>query len=70
MAKELQVGDRLHSVAGTATVEGITEFPEREAYNLVVQDFATYFVEQPRLLVHDNTARQVTAALVPGLVEE
>ena len=32
-------------------------------------DTDTYFAEQARLLVHDNTARRVTTALVPGLLE-
>ena len=70
MAKELQSGDRLHGLAGAVTVAGVTERPSSPAYNLVVEGFATYFVGQSRLLVHDNTARQVTAARLPGLIEE
>jgi len=70
MAKELQPGDRLHGLAGAVTVGEITEGPDSPAHNLVVEDFGTYFVGPPRLLVHDNTVRQVTAARLPGLIEQ
>ena len=39
----------------------------REAYNLVVVDFDTYFVGDKRILVHDNQPLAETAAAVPGL---
>ena len=38
----------------------------RVAYNLIVADFSTYFVAERGLLVHDNTPRKPTAALLPG----
>ena len=39
-------------------------------YNLVVADFHTYFVGHSKILSHDNTVRDATDAVVPGLVEE
>ena len=51
-------------------VDCVDDWTTCEAYNLVVHEFATYFVGGPRLLVHDNTARQVTGASVPGLADE
>lgn len=69
MAKELQPGNRLHGLTGAATIENVTQRPDSPAHNLVVEDFGTYFVGPPRLLVHDNTVRQVTAARLPELIE-
>ena len=43
---------------------------EDKAYDLVVDDFNTYFVGQQGLLVHDNAFRRPTRAIVPGLVED
>jgi hypothetical protein len=40
---------------------------EKEAHNLVVGDFNTYFVGDHGFLVHDNTYRRPTTALLPGL---
>ena len=37
------------------------------AYNLIVADFDSYFVGDAAILVHDNTPRQPTAAVLPGL---
>jgi Pretoxin HINT domain len=70
MAKELRAGDRLHGLFGAVVVDQLSDLGESPTHNLVVQDFATYFVGQPRLLSHDITARQVTTAVVPGLVDE
>ena len=68
MTKELSVGDRIHTPTGTVAISAIDEAPIEKAYNLVVADFNTYFVGEDRLLVHDNTLRQPTQAIVPGLV--
>ncbi|HEV2968361.1 MAG TPA: polymorphic toxin-type HINT domain-containing protein [Pirellulales bacterium] len=68
MAKELQVGDRVHCLDGSATVTAIAAEPPQSAYNLIVADFGTYFVGDGRILVHDNTPRLPTAAKVPGFV--
>ena len=39
------------------------------AYNLIVADFDSYFVGDSAILVHDNTPRQPTSAVLPGLVK-
>ena len=71
MAKLIEPGDQLHGIAGGLIVEEV-EFPkkEKEAYNLVVDDFATYFVGEAGILVHDNNYRKPTRAVVPGLIAE
>jgi hypothetical protein len=70
MAKELRVGDRLHSVSGGASIDYIEKGPKSEAHNLVVEGFNTYFVGKQRVLVHDNCPRRPTDAKVPGLRAE
>jgi Pretoxin HINT domain len=70
MAKELAAGDLLHSLNGAVRIEKVEPAGEDKAYNLVVDDFNTYFVGQQGLLVHDNEFRKPTRAIVPGLVEE
>jgi hypothetical protein len=69
MAKELEAGDLLHSLGGSVRVDKVEPAGEDKAYNLVVDDFNTYFVGQAGLLVHDNEFRKPTRAVVPGLVE-
>ena len=69
MAKNLKSGDQLHGVHGILVVSTIDPLPHKiEAHNLVVEDFGTYFVGNCGVLVHDNTYRQPTRAVVPGLV--
>lgn len=68
MAKEVMVGDHLHGVHGGVPVTYIEKGPESNAYNLVVADFNTYCIGDHRILVHDNLARRVTRAVVPGYV--
>jgi hypothetical protein len=71
MAKLLEVSDQLHGTAGILTVDGIDELvPMNQAHNLVIADWATYFVGEKGVLVHDNTYRAPTRALVPGLLPE
>lgn len=71
MAKLLKVGDQLHGVSGILTVEEIDEqVPVDQAHNLVVADWATYFAGEKGVLVHDNTYRAPTRALLPGLLPE
>jgi hypothetical protein len=45
----------------------VDDLPDAEAYNLVVDDFHTYFVGRLGLLVHDNNFRRPTTAVLPGL---
>ena len=70
MAKLLTTDDSLHCVGGSLPIESVEEAPVEAAYNLVVEDFATYFVGNCRLLVHDNTLRRPTLSVLPGLPQE
>ncbi len=67
MAKQLRVGDILHTVRGPLGIERVAETGQEEAYNLVVDGFGTFFVGAAGVLVHDNTIRQPTRSIVPGL---
>lgn len=67
MARELSVGDRLHTTQGAVEVEQIEPGPEAEAHNFVVAEFNNYFVGEIRLLAHDNSLRRHTDAVLPGL---
>lgn len=70
MAKELQTGQRLHTITGPLEIDAVSTVPGEPCYNLIVADFNTYFVSAEKVLVHDNNIRQVTSATVPGLVEQ
>jgi hypothetical protein len=75
LAKQLEVGARLHGISGSVPVANITEVktesgPNGISYNLIVADFNTYFVGEQGILVHDNTPRQPTSALLPGLLAD
>ncbi|MCC6125944.1 MAG: hypothetical protein IT426_13345 [Pirellulales bacterium] len=75
LAKQLEVGQILHAVSGGAPVESIEKVETDPSsagysYNLVVADFNTYFVGKQGILVHDNTPRWPTSALIPGLPAE
>jgi hypothetical protein len=72
MTKQLEIGNRVHTPSGGVLVEGIEKLkpdptPAGKTYNLVVADFHSYFVGDHGVLVHDNTPRPATAALLPGL---
>ena len=68
MAKEVSESASLHSVNGTARVSAVESANDAEAFNLVVADFNTYFVGEAGVLVHDNTFRRPTLAIIPGLI--
>jgi len=70
MAKELKDGDLLHSLNGAVRIDKVENAGEEKAYNLVVDEFNTYFVGQQGLLVHDNEFRRPTRAIVPGLTAD
>ncbi|HEY2413445.1 MAG TPA: polymorphic toxin-type HINT domain-containing protein [Pirellulaceae bacterium] len=70
MAKELRAGDFLHGLDSAIRIEKVEPAGEDNTYNLVVDDFNTYFVGQQGLLVHDNEFRKPTRAIVPGLLDE
>lgn len=66
-ASELQSGMLLHTACGPVPIVSVETGSEAETFNLVVADFATYFVGQQKVLSHDFTLRRATTALVPGL---
>ncbi len=70
LAKQLKVGDLLHTPNGSVVIDELAEAPAREAYNLVVGDFNSYFVGDRQLLVHDNSPLLESNVRVPGLVAE
>jgi hypothetical protein len=70
MTKNLKVGDLLHSLNGAVAIDQIEPDIQQVAYNLVVEKSHNYFVGNTALLVHDNVVRQVTPAVVPGLIAE
>jgi hypothetical protein len=74
MAKQIEAGLPLHGLSGAVSVVGVEEAPPAEAwyefsYNLIVDDFHTYFVGDNRILVHDNRlfAHDHTSSPLPGL---
>jgi hypothetical protein len=67
MAKELEKGGVLHGLNGATRIRSLSSAGDAEAYNLVVAEFATYFVGDSGLLVHDNTPRLPTQAVLPGI---
>ncbi len=69
-ARDLEEGMRLHTVEGTAEVRSVHPTGTEELHNLIVADFHTYFVTDAKILTHDNTIREPTDALVPGLIEQ
>ncbi|MHC4399776.1 MAG: polymorphic toxin-type HINT domain-containing protein [Planctomycetota bacterium] len=66
-ARDLEAGARLHTVEGTVPVRSVHGTGVEELHNLIVADFHTYFITEAKLLTHDNTIRQPTDVLVPGL---
>lgn len=70
MAKELTVGQRLHCLTGAQEITGLEERAEAAAFNLVVDDFATYFASESRVLLHDYTFPVPTGAVLPGYVPQ
>lgn len=67
MAKELKDGAVLHGVTGSSRIAIAKEAEPAEAYNLVVDEFNTYFVGESGLLVHDNTPRKPSKSKAPAL---
>ncbi len=75
MTKQLAAGSRLHALSGGVPVKTIEsleaeEVPGSLAYNLIVADYDNYFVGDGGVLVHDNTPRRPTAAILPGLTKQ
>ncbi len=70
VAGHLEPGMQLRGLEHNLAVDKVEQVPAKEVYNLVVSDFATYFVGSERLLVHDDSPLANTAALSPGLVAD
>ncbi|HTU24748.1 MAG TPA: polymorphic toxin-type HINT domain-containing protein [Pirellulales bacterium] len=66
LARELKVGDRLHTTAGWVEIESLRPLEADETHNLIVADFNTYFVGEDRVLTHDITIPQMVTGGVPG----
>lgn len=66
-SRELKPGMILHGASGPARIESVEPGETAETYNVVVADFNTYFVGDSKVFSHDNTVRQPTRAIVPGL---
>jgi hypothetical protein len=73
MSKQLETGAKFHGLSGGVPVENVekdesAQAQSQYAYNLIVAEFNTYFVGEHGILVHDNTPRRPTSALLPGLL--
>jgi hypothetical protein len=69
-ARLLEAGQGIHGVEGATNVGKVTEAPPAATYNFEVADFNNYFVGPDKLLTHDVTSRQPTAAALPGLLQQ
>ncbi len=69
-ARELEPGMELHRPSGSVRVTAVEASREEQTYNLIVADFNTYFVGENQILSHDNTIRETTDAIVPGLIDQ
>ena len=70
MAKFLRLGDSIHTLQGSQPVNSLAVAPPGDAFNLVVEDFGTYFVTEEGILVHDNEERSPTRVQTPGLLAQ
>lgn len=66
-ARDLQPGALLHTVAGNCSLTAVEPSLAAQTYNLVVDDFHSYFVGQVGLLVQDLPLPNSTNSVVPGL---
>ena len=67
LARELSVGDALHTAEGSARIDAIETSPVSETFNLEVDGTHSYFVGEQRVLSHDVTLRTDAAQPLPGL---
>ncbi len=56
MARDVQPGDRLRSLAGSVEVSAVERGLVQPVFNLKVQNGQTYFAGERKLLVHDSSA--------------
>ena len=69
-ARDLKPGMMVHGIQGSAAVISNEAGPTLPTFNLVMADNHNYFVGQSRLLTHDNTPRQTTSLIAPGVSAE
>lgn len=69
-ARHLRSGQELHCATGTVRVSLVQESTPEPTYNVVVEDFNTYFVGPEQVLTHDVMLRRPSRAIVPGLLRE
>jgi hypothetical protein len=67
MAKGLKPAVSLHALERPLEVTAIEKAEDVSCYNLVVDEFHTFFVGQSRLLVHDKNCPAPTTATIPGV---
>ena len=68
-ARDLTSGMPIHTVDGVVTVQSVNENGRAVTYNLIVADNSNYFVGKSRILSHDNSLREATQVVVPGLID-
>lgn len=67
LARQLKAGQRLFAVGEWVVIEGARVSAKNEpTYNLIVEDFHSYFVGSRRILSHDNTIRAATGMSAPA----
>jgi hypothetical protein len=66
MAKELKPAMALHALDRAMDVTAIEKAEDIACYNLIVDEFHTFFVGKSRLLVHDKSCPAPTMATIPG----
>jgi hypothetical protein len=69
-ASNLKAGMVVHGAQQSATVVSNEFGPTSPTFNLVMADNHNYFVGESRLLTHDNTPRQATSLIAPGVSAE
>jgi hypothetical protein len=69
-ARHLKSGMELHTLDGSVRVSDIVADGSEQTYNMIVEDFSSYFVGEARVLSHDNSIRESTDAIVPGLEQK
>ena len=68
MAKLLKRGDQVHCLNGSRKIDQSSPAPPETAFNLIIDDFGSYFVTELGILAHDNTYRRPNRVISPGLV--
>ena len=66
----LETGMRLHGLENFSTIEKVDlEDKSTKTYNLVINEFHSYFVGPEAILSHDNSLIEPVRCKVPGLDE-